>query len=159
MLTTPAHHPHRIIGTDVNLMRRTLAAALVATAVLALSGCGYTMNEFAQKSASATPASTEPGALSMKPATYVVDSPATPPAAATASGFPNLNQVPTDQKAKLLTPEEKAKVIAELEALAKGQEAAVDKTRKAAATKCGAAVQKTLDPEAKLKSEVAGQGC
>jgi hypothetical protein len=159
LLTTPAHHPHRIIGTDVNLMRRTLAAALVATAVLALSGCGYTMNEFAQKSASATPASTEPGALPMKPATYVVDSPATPPAAATASGFPNLNQVPTDQKAKLLTPEEKAKVIADLESLAKSQEAAIEKARKADSAKCDDAVQKSLNPEAKLKSAAAGQGC
>lgn len=165
LLTTPAHHPSRIIGTDGNFMRRRLAAALVATAVLALSGCGYSMSEFAQKPAASMPASGEPGAMPVKPATYVVDSPATPPAsgasapAATAGGFPNLNQVPADQKSKLLTPEEKAKVIADLEALAKSQEAAIEKARKADSTQCDDAVQKSLDPEAKLKSAATGQGC
>jgi hypothetical protein len=162
LLTSPAHHPSRIIGTDMNFMRRALAAALVATALLALSGCGYSMSEFAQKPVGSTAASAEPGALPVKPATYVVDSPATPTASgapASAGGFPNLNQVPTDQKAKLLTPEEKAKVIADLEALAKNQEAAIEKARKADSAKCDDAVQKSLNPEAKLKSAAAGQGC
>jgi hypothetical protein len=152
-----------------------MAAALVGAAAIALSGCAYTMGEFAQSERQPPPVAdaAQTGAIPIKPATYVVDTTATPPAnvplavapaapagfATTEAAYPNINAVPLPPKSKLLTPEEKAKVIAELEALAKGQEAAVDKTRKAAATKCGAAVQKTLDPEAKLKSEVAGQGC
>jgi hypothetical protein len=56
--------------------------------------------------------------------------PQRPPAVAT--GFPNINQVPEQPKTKLLTPEEKAKVIAELEALAKSQGAALSKARKSA---------------------------
>jgi hypothetical protein len=152
-----------------------MAAALVGAAAIALSGCAYTMGEFAQSERQPAPAAdaAQTGAIPIKPATYVVDTTATPPAnvplavapaapagvATTEAAYPNINAVPLPPKSKLLTPEEKANVIAELEALAKGQEAAVDKTRKAAATKCGAAVQKALDPEAKLKSEVAGQGC
>ena len=159
-------------------MRRTLAAALIGAWALALSGCAYTMGEFAQterQPASSVPASdtVQTGAIPVKPATYVIDSTTTPPAdvpavattaapaavATTKVAFPNMNQVPPTPKSKLLTPEEKAKVIAELEAMAKSQEAAVEKTRKAAAVKCDTSVQKSLDPEAKLKSEVAGQGC
>jgi hypothetical protein len=154
-----------------------MAAALVGAAAIALSGCAYTMGEFAQSERQPAPVAdaAQTGAIPIKPATYVVDTTATPPAnvpvprvvapaapagvATTEAAYPNINAVPLPPKSKLLTPEEKAKVIAELEALAKGQEAAMDKTRKAAATKCDAAVQKTLDPEAKLKSEVAGQGC
>ena len=139
-----------------------MAAALVGAAAIALSGCAYTMGEFAQSERQPAPAAdaAQTGAIPIKPATYVVDTTAAPAGVATTeAAYPNINAVPLPPKSKLLTPEEKAKVIAELEALAKGQEAAVDKTRKAAATKCGAAVQKALDPEAKLKSEVAGQGC
>ena len=152
-----------------------MAAALVGAAAIALSGCAYTMGEFAQSERQPAPVAdaAQTGAIPIKPATYVVDTTATPPAnvplavapaapagvATTEAAYPNINAVPLPPKSKLLTPEEKARVIAELEALAKGQEAAVDKTRKAAATKCDAAVQKALDPEAKLKSEVAGQGC
>jgi hypothetical protein len=70
-----------------------------------------------------------------------------------------VNQVPEGPKSKLLTPEEKAKVMADLEALAKSQEAAVEKSRKASASACGNSVKNSLDPESRLKSEAAGQGC
>ena len=152
-----------------------MAAALVGAAAIALSGCAYTMGEFAQSERQPAPAAdaAQTGAIPIKPATYVVDTTATPPAnvplavapasavgvATTEAAYPNINAVPLPPKSKLLTPEEKAKVIAELEAMAKSQEAAVEKTRKAAAVKCDTSVQKSLDPEAKLKSEVAGQGC
>ncbi len=44
----------------------------------------------------------------------------------------NLNEVPAQPKSKLLSPAEKARVIAELEALAKRQSAALGKTEKSA---------------------------
>jgi hypothetical protein len=125
------------------------------------------MGEFGQSTARATPTdTTATGSLPLKPATYVVDTTDVPPAAATApapnttaSDFPNINQVPAGPKSKLLTPDQKAKVIADLEALAKSQEAAVEKSRKQSATQCDDAVKNALNPEAKLKSEAAGQGC
>jgi len=151
---------------------RPFAAILVVGMAVATSGCAYTMGGFDRPTASATPASidgTSTGALPMKPATYVVDTTDAPPAlprggaaattGETAGSFPNINQVPQEPKSKLLSPEDKAKVIADLEALARSQEAAVERSRKQASSKCDQAVQKSLNPEAKLKSEVAGQGC
>lgn len=128
------------------------------------------MGEFGERNAAATPASadaTTTGALPLRPATYVVETSgpqgAVPRTVSTEpiapSTYPNLGAAPEEPKSKLLTPEEKAKVIADLEALAKSQEAAVEKSRKAAATACGSSVKNALDPEAKLKSEAAGQGC
>ncbi len=173
-----------MIPTFVSIsVRRSLAIALVLGVAVATSGCAYTMGDFSRSStAAATPASdtTMTGALPVKPATYVVDTtdkpytaPATvtsqrpPPSGASASAsvpaapgaFPNVNQVPEGPKSKLLTPEEKAKVMADLEALAKSQEAAVEKSRKASASACGNSVKNSLDPESRLKSEAAGQGC
>lgn len=152
-------------------VRQSLALSLVIGIALATSGCAYTMGDFSRSSAATTPASdtTMTGALPVKPATYVVDTTDKPlttptsapsqPAPETAGSFPNLNQVPEGPKSKLLTPEEKAKVMADLEALAKSQEAAVEKSRKATAAECGDAVKNALDPEAKLKAAAAGQGC
>jgi len=162
-------------------VRRPFAISLVLGVALATSGCAYTMGDFSRGStAAATPASdaTMTGAPPVQPATYVVDTtdkpyaaPATltslPQGGASASAaapaatgaFPNLNQVPEGPKSKLLTPEEKAKVMSDLEALAKSQEAAVEKSRKASASACGNSVKNSLDPEARLKSEAAGQGC
>jgi hypothetical protein len=151
--------------------RSLIAAAVVVAAAAATSGCAYTMSDFDRgASANATPADvTTTGALPMKPATYVVDStdapqaatatPPVSPAPATTASYPNLNQIPAEPKSQLLSPDQKAKVISELEALAKSQEAAVDKVRKDAASACEAAVKNALNPEAKLKSEAAGQGC
>jgi hypothetical protein len=52
------------------------------------------------------------------------------------TGYPNFNVLPNQPKGKLLTPEEKAKVIAELEGLAKSQAVALTKERAAAAAQC-----------------------
>jgi hypothetical protein len=60
--------------------------------------------------------------------------------------YPNMNVVPEQPKGKLLTPEEKAKVIAELEALAKAQNA-----KKPA--NC------TRESAGRLKGATAGAGC
>jgi hypothetical protein len=155
------------------IARRLLSLTLVAGLAVATSGCAYTMGEFDQKAAANAPASTDnaaTSALPMKPATYVVDTTDMPSHAAStglpapapnsaAEAYPNMNQVPQGPKSTLLSPAEKAKVIADLEALAKSQEAAVETSRKRAVAQCGDAVKNTLDPEAKLKSEAAGQGC
>ncbi len=86
-----------------------------------------------------------------------------PPAAETASVAPpsegiapsvaNLNRVPEQPKGKLLTPTEKAKVIAELEALAKKQGAALDKSRKAACA------SDDLNPAQRVASATGDGGC
>jgi hypothetical protein len=75
-------------------------------------------------------------------------------ASATPDGYPNINQVPQQPKGKLLTPEEKAKVIAELEALAKAQNAGAAKSQKS--TKCAT---ETVKPADRLKGETAGGEC
>lgn len=170
LLTRVADHPVPMTGTSQNPMVRAMTVAALGATALALSGCAYGMGEFAQSRQNRVPvAETTQTGIPVKPATYVVDSttpPAAiptsasvPPPATSAAGFPNMNQVPPPPKGKLLTPAEKAKVIADLEALARGQEAAVDKLGKTPSAKCDDAVLKSLDPEAKLKSEVAGQGC
>ncbi len=65
----------------------------------------------------------------------------------------NLNQVPAQPKTKLLTPDEKAKVIAELEALAKKQSAALDRSK---STKCAT---DSLDPAQRVASATGDGGC
>ena len=72
----------------------------------------------------------------------------------TDDAYPNINKVPEQPKGKLLSPEEKAKVIAELEALAKGQEARAANSKKTA--KCATDIVKPAD---RLKGETAGAEC
>ena len=64
----------------------------------------------------------------------------------------NLNRVPEQPKSKLLTPAEKAKVIAQLEALAKKQSATLDKKSK----DCSA---QNLDPAQRVASATGDGGC
>jgi hypothetical protein len=65
--------------------------------------------------------------------------------------------VPQDQPAsQLLTPEEKARAMAELEALAKGQQVA---SPAAASAKAAACADQTLDAAARLKLEQQGITC
>jgi hypothetical protein len=66
----------------------------------------------------------------------------------------NLNQLPAQPKSKLLTPEEKAQVIAELEALAKKQSVTLGKAKKSA--ECAA---DDLDPAARLASATGDGEC
>ena len=76
------------------------------------------------------------------------------PDTAIAPAAVNLNQVPAQPKSKLLTPDEKAKVIAELEALAKKQSATLGKAKKS--TACAA---DNLDPKQRLASATGDGGC
>ena len=64
----------------------------------------------------------------------------------------NLNRVPEQPKSKLLTPAEKAKVIAQLEALAKKQSASLGKNSK----DCSA---QNLDPAQRVASATGDGGC
>lgn len=139
--------------TVESYVRQGFAAALVAGVALALSGCALGMSEFsrtAAKTDAAAPvvreAVLEEGAIPLKPAALVEEDPApaverTPAAAAADAvippvGYPNLNVVPDQPKGKLLSPEEKAKVIAELESLAHSQGEALAKERARAAAAC-----------------------
>ncbi len=62
--------------------------------------------------------------------------------------------MPEQPKSKLLTPTEKAKVIAELEALAKKQSATLGKTKKS--TACAA---DKVDPAQRVASATGDGGC
>ena len=73
---------------------------------------------------------------------------------AIAPAATNLNQVPAQPNSKLLTPEQKAKVIAELEALAKKQSTALGKSEKSAAC-----AQDNLDPAHRVASATGDGGC
>ncbi|HVY20059.1 MAG TPA: hypothetical protein VHA70_08245 [Bauldia sp.] len=130
-------------------MRQGFNGALVLAAAIALSGCALGMSEFAQKSSEkplVKEAVLQDDSLAVKPAALVEEEPAPvvekSPAAMAAetvippTGYPNLNVVPQQPKGKLLSPEEKAKVIAELEGLAKSQAVALTKERAAAAAAC-----------------------
>ena len=64
----------------------------------------------------------------------------------------NLNRVPEQPKSKLLTPEEKARVIAQLEALAKKQSATLGEKSK----DCSA---QNLDPAQRVASATGDGGC
>jgi len=184
--------------------RGLVATACIGGLAFALSGCAYSMSEFAAPQSTGAPValvdpapdpapdtsiatgSTAPAAAPVAkpaPAVLVQQVPAsasapspTPPttmaadldrpyAAGSAStvatdAYPNLNEVPVRPKDdKLLTPEEKAKVVAELEALAKAQGAPTAEARKAADAECKNAALNALDPETRLKRELAGQEC
>jgi len=125
-------------------VRQGISAALVVVAALALSGCGYTMGELAQtakkpaaKPVMLTEAVLDDGPASAKPVALLEEEvPAaklrTPAAVAAETvvpptSYPNINAVPPPHKSKLLTPEQKAQVIADLESLARKQGAAMEK--------------------------------
>lgn len=124
-------------------VRQGISAALVVVAGLALSGCGYTWGELAQghkstpKPISLGQAVLDDSSPTMKPAALLEEEVAAPklrtPAAVAVetvvppTSYPNINAVPPPHKSKLLTPEQKARVIADLELLARKQGAAMEK--------------------------------
>jgi hypothetical protein len=104
-----------------------LAAVLVAGLCLSAAGCSL-INDFAPRGASA--AATSPsttGAVEVKPAVLVQDGTQPPVTSAAPQRTANIDDLPPLPKdsataqpsSKLLSPEEKARVIAELEALAR----------------------------------------
>lgn len=142
--------------------------AVVALGFL-LGGCAYSMSEFALErpepaSVAAAPANATGAAVPLVP-TALVD--AGPPATAagaqpstTASlppapsgTYPSPGPPPNQPDSTLLSPEEKAKVIAELEALARSQKVTPPAKPQ---TKCQ---DETLDPAERLRREVEGIAC
>jgi hypothetical protein len=138
---------------------------------LGLSGCGYTLSEFARPvgNAAATPGEAPRSnvatalAVPLQPTALVETDTRRATSGAesrpNAGAYPNINVVPPEPKGKLLTPEEKAKVIAELEALARSQGASMERSRDAARDACADKAAKKLDPEARLKLEQQGMTC
>jgi hypothetical protein len=161
------------------------AAVFVVGLGLALSGCAYSMSEFAQSSPVEAPAApvvlsdavptpsvaptltVAPTALAEEEAPPLPRTAPAQPSDDTASvapqvaavGYPNINAVPPKSKGKLLTPEEKAKVIADLEALARTQGKETEKVRQAQAAECAADAAKALDAKPPLKGDNQAAKC
>jgi hypothetical protein len=155
-------------------LRGSTAAAVLAVAALGflLGGCAYSMSEFAlERPAPATVAAVAAGeatgdAVPLAPTALVDDdlprslgltAPATTaslPPTATVGGYPSPGPPPNQPDSKLLTPEEKAKVIAELEALARSQK--VTPPTAGTQPKCE---DETLDPAERLRREKEGIAC
>jgi hypothetical protein len=132
-----------------------------------LGGCAYSLSEFASPldrtaQTASLPATADGAAMPLKEAVLVQDEPAAPPTKPTAlvapDTYPNLNVPPGQPTAKLLSPEEKAKTIAELEALAHSQGAATSKVREEARIACEKALA-ALDPAERRKRVEAGWKC
>ncbi len=102
------------------------------------------------------PAATTPPAAEVATAAPLSDRATAVPRSdrAIAPSALNLNQVPAQPKSKLLTPDEKAKVIAELEALAKKQSAELDADKNAAC-----AASDDLNPAQRVASATGAGGC
>ncbi|MEX0853339.1 MAG: hypothetical protein WD036_08680 [Bauldia sp.] len=157
--------------------RRLLGVMFVAGAGLTAGGCAFSLHDFAEPK-SRSVAETAPVAAPVAPAvTQLVaaaagdaqsDLPppmslAAVPEAPTpelptgkAAGIATAAGAPSDQAGgKLLSPEEKDRVIAELEALARSQEA-----RSAAdAAKCDEEAAEVLDPQQRLARDLADREC
>lgn len=142
--------------------RRLMVAILCAGVGLALSGCALSMSEFAQKPDKDGTA--DPVVLTSQPdfdTGNTANPPPTPEAlaaqaeavagtptamAAPAGGTENTQQTaPRQSDSKLLTPEEKARVIAELEALARGQSAQQPASQ--TSNECDPNAAQPLDPD------------
>jgi hypothetical protein len=175
-----ADRRHRRPSSDRFWRRLTAASAIIALG-LAAAGCAQSMSEFASNTdqpASIAPVALEPGESQpvAKPAVLVDETVEPAPAARTrapmeiaprspeaataelpgdiAPSATNLNRVPDQPKTKLLTADEKAKVIAELESLAKKQSATLGKDKKAAAC-----ASDNLDPAQRVASATGDAGC
>lgn len=146
------------------------AAALRLVVALALSpglaGCGLAMSEFSRPMGEMTgPGPAAAAAPTVPPAATVVATDAASGGGGERSGpgggaYPNINVVPPEPKSKLLTPDETAKVIAELEALAQSQGAATERAYRAAAKdECSDEVFRNLDAAARHKLEQDGVKC
>ena len=157
--------------------RPTLSGALLIAGLgLGLSGCAYSMSEFAVGRDAQTQATGAPVVVTGAPVTASVapvaptalveeepvPTPRPAPAAAVVNAapeaYPNINAAPERPKADLLSAEEKARVIAELEALARAQGATTEKARIVAKAECEKAVA-ALPEEERRKREEQGLRC
>jgi hypothetical protein len=75
------------------------------------------------------------------------------------SAYPNINIRPPEPRSRLLSPAQKARVIAELEALANRQGASFDVSSGKSRNTCVGDAAKSLDPAARLKLEQQGWKC
>jgi hypothetical protein len=163
--------------------RRLAGAALAAGIGLVASACALAPGEFAQTSPeplvltgayvenpAGTPVEAQPAVVvavepqpdqppPLPPPTAAEAAVLAPPvrlaSAPAAAGYPNISQPPAEPTGKLLSPEEKARVVAELEALAASQ----GEPSSAAKKKCDAAAAEALDPAQRLKSDLDGREC
>lgn len=146
--------------------------AAVAGLALTLGGCAYSLGDFGlerpqqpEMSAAALPPQPAPQPLQSAAQTTVplqATALADEPVTTGSIGGPSRTGtfvtpgVPQDQpQSKLLSPEEKARVVAELEALAKGQKVGVPVAAPAAAN----CADETLDPAERLRREKEGIQC
>jgi len=144
--------------------RRPAVVFAVCGLALLVSGCAYSLSEFAQEpspQASTTAAIAPAGAaVPLQPVALVDEGLAPPSPPQPAPPVMAIGSLPppaasaTEPDSALLTPEEKAKVIAELEALAKSQK--VTPPPAAPQTKCQ---DETLDAAERLRREVEGIAC
>jgi hypothetical protein len=148
--------------------RRPAVVIAVCGLALLVSGCAYSLSEFAQEpappatSASIAPAVAEPlatgAAVPLQPTALVDEGPASQPRQSTPQVMATGSLPPpasaTEPDSALLTPEEKAKVIAELEALARSQKVTAPPVTPQ--TKCQ---EETLDAAERLRREVEGIAC
>ena len=122
------------LGTMRPEIHRSAAAGAIAIAVLSasLAGCALTRGDFVQRDttpvASTTPLEVRPAVLVQEGGTATTGSGQAVKAAAANSPPPPRADSAPKQDAKLLSPEEKARVVAELEALARGQTAGATAT-------------------------------
>jgi hypothetical protein len=108
---------------------RVFRAILIASACLAAAGCSLLAGDFAPRTAGTTATNTAPAAgsaIEAKPAVLVQEGTVqggSTPAPQQNVNVDSLSLLPGDSAAPTskLSPEEKARVIAELEALARGQ--------------------------------------
>lgn len=75
------------------------------------------------------------------------------------SAYPNLNIRPPEPTSRLLSPAQKARVVAELEALADRQGASFGESAGKSRNTCIGDAAKSLDPAARLKLEQQGWKC
>ena len=143
---------------------RTMAGPVAVSVALLLSGCAYSLGDFgwnkdkkqAEMSAASPPPQSAATAQVPLAANALADDTTASIAPARTGTYVNPG-VPQDQPAsRLLTPEEKARAMAELEALAKGQKVA---SPGAAGAKAAACADQTLDAAARLKLEQQGITC
>jgi hypothetical protein len=83
------------------------------------------------------------------PTSPVAGAPAAPAEETVTSSFPNINTVPQQPEGKLLSPEERAKMIAELEALRKRQHGPAAAAAPALPAKCLDKNVAKTDPDCK----------
>lgn len=148
------------------------AVGMAAGLCFLVSGCAGSLGDFGlerpqrpEMSAAALPPQAPPPPMQsaatttvpLQPTALIEDGPATTAtvAPATTGAFVPPGPPPNQPGSKLLTPEEKARAVAELEALAKSQKVA-PAGGPSPSTRC---TDETLDPAERLRREAEGLPC